>query len=116
MALTLFDFWLVPIFALGLQIWATMYLVKIHRIIGVRWTIIFIQFQLLGYLYIAYIMDALLIANDMGGVQPLENFQIFFGLIYPVWNNITHLKMKQYLSSGLQPTKKKEIKDGSAFS
>ena len=118
---TFLDVWWIPVIALALQVWATVYLVKIHGIIGRTWTVIFTQFQILGYLYIGFIMYGIFLANSRIGIQPLELFAIFFGLVYPVWNNITHLKMKRFLARGLEPNSsdsndRRNDKQGSAFS
>lgn len=98
----LHEFWFFPFIGLCAQMIASTYLIMIHRRIGPQLTEIFTGFNVLSYVYLTFLFYGLYLASHDTQETPLETFNIFFGLIYPVTNSIYHLRLKRFYKKGLE--------------
>jgi hypothetical protein len=111
LAIDFLDLWWVPIVALALQVYASYFLYRIYRKIGYDWQMVFLSFQAIGYAYIGFILYRYITTPLSAVEEPLEFYRLFFGLAYPVVNNLLHLRMKRIFYRGLQPNKRDVERD-----
>ena len=109
---TFLDLWIVPLFALALQIFTTLYFLKIYKRIGGYLTHIFVGFHILGYIYIFTVLYRWIGFGVLTPqYEPEDMFRIFFGLVFPVANNLLHLRLKRFYKQGLEPNKQQQEDD-----
>lgn len=107
-ALDYSDLWWIPVFALGVQMWTTLYLIRIHRKVGRDWTRLFATAQILRYIYLGMIFYGLYWAANVPGTGVIEIFGLFFGFAFPIADNIIQFYHKRFLWLGLQPNKSQQ--------
>ena len=110
---TIGDFWVFPVIGLCVQCGASIYLFRIHCKIGVWWKLIFSAFNVNNYIYLGFILYSLFLAAERPGLQPLEIYSAYYGLVFPVVNSLLHLMVKRLLKWGLDPN---AYKKGGPFS
>jgi hypothetical protein len=108
LAITFLDLWWVPLIALGLQIFTSIYLFKIYKRIGNKLTEIFTGFQILGFVYVGIILERFITNPPMIEDQSFDPVRLFFGFVFPVANSILHFRLKRFYVKGLEPNTAKQ--------